>query len=367
METVWFILVAVMIAGYVLLDGFDLGAGAIHLLAARTDAERRAVLATIGPVWDGNEVWLLAGGGTLYFAFPGLYAAGFSGFYLALMIVLWLLILRGISIEFRNAIRNSLWGPFWDVIFSVSSALLAIFYGAALGNVVRGVPLNKDGFFFIPLWTNLRTGAAPGIIDWYTVLVGATALLVLVLHGALWVTYKTSGDLQRRSRNIASFVFWAVCAGVIAISGASFSVQPHIAASFAAHSWLWLFPLLATAGLFGMRLCMSARVDLWSFACSAVFILGLLTSAVFSLYPLVLPAVPDAAASLTIYNSAAPAYGLKIGIFWFIPGFALAVGYSLFVYRQFRGKVHSEEAPQQAAPVEAQQPAPGQPSHLATV
>lgn len=343
METVWFVLVAVMIAGYVLLDGFDLGAGAIHLFAARNDAERRTILATIGPVWDGNEVWLLAGGGTLYFAFPSLYAAGFSGFYLALMIVLWLLILRGISIEFRNHIRNSLWGPFWDVIFSGASALLAIFYGAALGNVVRGVPLNKDGFFFIPLWTDLRTGANPGIIDWYTVLTGVTALLVLVLHGSLWVTYKTAGDLQRRSRGIASIVFWVMCAGVLAISVASFAVQPHIAASFAEHSWLWLFPLLAVSGLFGMRVCMSAHVDLWSFACSAVFILGLLCSAVFSLYPMVLPAVPDAGASLTIYNSAAPAYGLKVGLMWFVPGFLLAIGYSVFVYRHFAGKVRVEE------------------------
>src|ERR1022692_2373121 len=135
METTWFSFVAVMIAIYVVLDGFDLGAGIVHLFVARTDAERRAVLASIGPVWDGNEVWLLAAGGTLYFAFPGLYASSFSGFYLALMIVLWLLILRGISIEFRSHVNSELWHSFWDVIFGGASLLLAIFYGAALGNV----------------------------------------------------------------------------------------------------------------------------------------------------------------------------------------------------------------------------------------
>src|SRR5690349_3220263 len=141
MPTVWFIIVAVMITAYVVLDGFDLGAGAIYLLVAKTPQERRAVLRSIGPVWDGNEVWLLAAGGTLYFAFPLLYASSFSGFYLPLMMVLWLLMLRAIGIEFRAHLENPVWRGFFDVIFSVSSILLAIFFGAALGNVVRGVPL----------------------------------------------------------------------------------------------------------------------------------------------------------------------------------------------------------------------------------
>lgn len=142
MEPVWFVLVAVMITAYVVLDGFDLGAGVLQLLIAGTEEERLTIIRTIGPVWDGNEVWLVAAGGTLYFAFPGLYAASFSGFYLPLMVVLWLLILRGISVEFRNHIDNEVWAPLWDCVFCVASALLAIFFGAALGNVVRGVPLD---------------------------------------------------------------------------------------------------------------------------------------------------------------------------------------------------------------------------------
>ena len=132
MPTLWFCLVAVMLAGYVILDGFDIGAGVIHLFVAKNDAERRSVLASIGPVWDGNEVWLLAAGGTLYFAFPGLYASGFSGFYLALMIVLWLLILRGISIEFRPYVDSPLWRPFWGTVFGLASAALALLFGVAL-------------------------------------------------------------------------------------------------------------------------------------------------------------------------------------------------------------------------------------------
>src|ERR1700738_4844101 len=195
MGTIWFCLVAFMITMYVLLDGFDLGAGAIHLLVAKTDEERRQVLASIGPVWDGNEVWLVAGGGTLYFAFPALYASGFSGFYLPLMIVLWLLILRGISIEFRNHIISRVWDPFWDFVFCASSLLLAIFFGAALSNVVRGVPLDASGYFFEPLWTDFRLEEQTGILDWCTILVGVLALAVLVMHGGLWVRMTTSGTV----------------------------------------------------------------------------------------------------------------------------------------------------------------------------
>src|ERR1700730_11024801 len=210
MGTLWFCLIAIMIAVYVLLDGFDIGAGAIHLFVAKTDQERRQVLASIGPVWDGNEVWLLAAGGTLYFAFPTLYASGFSGFYLPLMIVLWLLILRGTSIEFRNHIQSAVWDPFWDFLFCASSLLLAVFYGTALANVVRGVPLDASGYFFEPLWTNFQLSDETGILDWYTILVGVLALLVLVMHGSLRVQMKTSGAVNQRAARLAVGAWWSV-------------------------------------------------------------------------------------------------------------------------------------------------------------
>src|SRR5947207_7435426 len=161
MPTVWFIIVSVMIAAYVVLDGFDLGAGVIYLMAGRTRDDRRKILRSIGPVWDGNEVWLLAAGGTLYFAYPQLYASAFSGFYLPLMIVLWLLMLRGIGIELRSHVDNPLWWSAFDFVFTASSLLLAVFFGAAIGNVMRGVPLDKDGFFFEALWTDFRVGPQP--------------------------------------------------------------------------------------------------------------------------------------------------------------------------------------------------------------
>jgi len=342
MPTIWFCLVAIMIAGYVVLDGFDLGAGIIHLFVAKSDAERRAVLASIGPVWDGNEVWLLAAGGTLYFAFPSLYASGFSGFYLALMIVLWLLILRGISIEFRNHVRDGLWQAFWDVVFSGASSLLAIFFGAALGNVVRGVPIDGDGYFFLPLWTNLQPGDNAGIIDWYTILVGVTAFFALTLHGALWVALKTEGDLEARANRTARRAWLFLLPAVIATTAASFWVQPHLSAGFSERPWGAIFPVLAATGLLSIPWLVRRGAGLNAFLASGVFLVALLCSCVFGLYPDVLPSNVDPARSLTVANASAGEYGLRVGFFWFVPAFILALGYSAFVYRHFAGKVQTD-------------------------
>jgi len=339
MPTIWFCLVAVMLAGYVLLDGFDLGTGIVHLFVAKTDEERRSVLASIGPVWDGNEVWLLAAGGTLYFAFPSLYASSFSGFYLALMVVLWLLILRGISIEFRNHIQNDLWRALWDTVFAGSSALLAIFFGTALGNVVRGVPLDADGYFFLPLWTDMQPGGNVGIMDWYTLLIGFAAFVALTIHGALWVALKTSGEVSARAARIAKGAWILMLPLTLVITFTSFQVQPHLAESFSTYLWGAVFPLLATAGLLAIPTLLRKRAELPAFLSSAAFILGALCSAAFGLYPNVLPSNMDPARSLTVLNAAAPDYGLRIGFYWFFPALLLALGYSFFVYRHFAGKV----------------------------
>ena len=337
MPTIWFCIVAVMVAIYVVLDGFDLGAGILHLSIARTDSERRAVLASIGPVWDGNEVWLLAGGGTLYFAFPALYAAGFSGFYLPLMVVLWLLILRGISIEFRNHIENSVWCPFWDAVFCGASVLLAIFFGAALGNVVRGVPLDANGYFFLPFWTDFAMGPKAGILDWYTIVVAVAALVTLAEHGALWVAYRTEGPVEARARQIAARLWPGLLGVVIVITAVSFEVQPHLGESFRDRPWGFIFPLLAIAGLIVMKF----RDPLRAFLGSCAYIVGMLTSVVFGVYPLVLPSDSNPAYSLTIHNAAAPAYGLEIGLVWFTPGIILAAVYFTYTYRSFAGKIRT--------------------------
>src|SRR5438067_1648413 len=226
MGFIWFWLVAMMIVAYVVLDGFDLGVGILHPFLARTDEDKQLMLRPIGRVWDGNEVWLLAGGGTLYFAFPLLYASAFSGFYLALMIVLWLLIMRGLGVELRMHMEIGVWRAFFDGLFFISSLLLAIFYGAALANVIRGVPLGEDGYFFLPLWTNWRVGPTPGILDWYTVIGGVLALVALALHGALYLATKTENELQQRARAAARFLSIAVLVLTIVSLPASLTVRP---------------------------------------------------------------------------------------------------------------------------------------------
>jgi cytochrome bd ubiquinol oxidase subunit II len=338
METLWFAVVALMIAAYVVLDGFDLGAGALHLWLAKTSAERKAVLASIGPVWDGNEVCLLAAGGTLFFAFPGLYASSFSGFYLPLMMVLWLLILRGIAIEFRNHIVNPPWQAFWDTVFSGASILLAIFFGAALGNVVRGVPLDASGSFFLPLWTNFSPGRDPGILDWYTVLVAVAAVLLLAHHGALWIALKTEGALEEKAKRAAARIWWGVLVAAIAVTWASFGLQPHLADSFGTRPWGYIFPALAVAGLLLTRFWKGRA----AFGASCLLLAGMLASAAFGMYPYVLPSNADPALSLTIQNTAASRYGLGVGLIWFIPGITLAAIYFVYTYRSFAGKIPAE-------------------------
>jgi len=342
METVWFMIVAVMVAAYVVLDGFDLGAGVIYLAATKTVDERRRIMRAIGPVWDGNEVWLLAAGGTLYFAFPLLYASSFSGFYLPLMMVLWLLMLRGIGIELRSHMHNPVWVGFFDVIFSVSSILLCIFFGAALGNVVRGVPLRPDQYFFEPLWTNFRVGTDNGILDWYTVMTGVIALVTLTTHGSLYVAVKTEDELNGRARRVAQWL-WPVqllltVAGLIA----TVAIRPGVLDNYKHHAVGFAIPVLVFGALAVMMHGLIKRTDKMAFVASGVYIVGMLVGAAFGLYPVVLPASTDPALNLTIYNTAAGAHGLSVGLAWWSLGMIFALGYFFFLFRMFRGKVRLE-------------------------
>jgi cytochrome d ubiquinol oxidase subunit II len=330
------------IATYVVLDGFDLGAGAIYLVAAKTNDERRRVLRAIGPVWDGNEVWLIAAGGTLYFAFPQLYASSFSGFYLPLTIVLWLLILRAIGIEFRTHIENHVWQSFFDVIFSVSSILLAVFFGAALGNVVRGVPLDASGYFFEPLWTNFKLSSQVGILDWYTLLIGGMALVTLTAHGSYYIALKTDADLSRRARGFA-LICWPV-QFFLTVSAlvATYFIRPDIITNYANHKIGLLVPVVVVASLALMLWANPKGKEKLAFVASSMYIAFMLVGAAFALYPVVLSA-RDPQYDLTIYNTAAGSHGLSVGLAWWTLGAVLAVSYFVFVYRMFRGKVQLGE------------------------
>jgi len=339
MATIWFMIVAVMIAVYVLLDGFDLGAGTVHLFIASNDEERRTILRAIGPVWDGNEVWLLAAGGTLYFAFPLLYASSFSGFYLPLMMVLWLLMLRAIGIEFRTHVQDELWKGFFDVVFGLASILLAIFFGAALGNVVRGVPLQPDGYFFEPLWTNWRVGAQNGVLDWYTVICGVVALVTLTIHGSLYLVTKTEGQLNLKARKAVS-ILWPVQVLLTVFSLiVTAYVVPQALDNYSKWPIGYLVPVVVVGSLVYLYFAHSRSNEKGAFLASCAYIVGMLVGAVFALYPNVLPASTGAQYSLTIYNAAAGSHGLGVGFVWWTLGMILAAGYFVFIYRMFRGKV----------------------------
>jgi len=335
----WFLLVAVMIAAYVVFDGFDLGVGVLHLFIARTEEERSLLIRTIGPVWDGNEVWLLAGGGTLYFAFPLLYASGFSGFYLPLMIVLWLLILRGIGVELGMHLDTPVWRGLFNGSFGIASLLLTVFYGAALGNVIRGVPLQRDGYFFLPLWTNWRVGPQPGILDWYTVIAGIVALVALALHGAHYAALKTGGGLQLRARRTAAALWPALVVVTVVSLAATLSIRPSLLDNYQRMPVLDAIPALVALSLWGIW-SMGRRGNDWgAFLFSCSYLVGMLVGAAAAVYPNLLLSTTDPALNITIYNAHSGEHSLRIGLIWWSFGMALATGYFVFVYRMFRGKI----------------------------
>ncbi len=339
MEAVWFAIVSAMLGAYVALDGFDFGVGVLHRFVARTDEERRTALAAIGPVWDGNEVWLIAAGGVLFMAFPRTYSAAFSGFYMALMIVLWLLILRGVAIEFRAHHANPLWREFCDTVFSLASMLLAVVFGTSLGNLVRGVPMNQSGLLSMPLFTDFHPGREPGIFDWYTLLVGLFTLCVLAGHGALYLVWKTTGPVQTRSLTCALWTWLAVVPLWVGVTLATLRVQVEVFTNLIARPWSAVFVLLTFAGLGGVFYFMRQRRELAAFLSSTAYLVGLLAATMAGNYPFWLRSTIDASYGLTAANSASNRYGLLVGLAWWIVGMALATGYYVYLFRSIRGKV----------------------------
>jgi cytochrome d ubiquinol oxidase subunit II len=332
LNTAWFVLLAFMLAGYAVLDGFDLGIGAIHLALGRDRAERARLIDSIGPVWNGNEVWLLGAGGALVAAFPTLYASSFSGFYLPLMLVLWLLLLRGLGIEFRHQIHHALWEDFWDVVFSFASVLLALLFGVALGNVLRGVPFEANGEF---------RGTFTVLLNGFSILGGLLGVATLAMHGACWAALKTDGALQARARRLASALWWVSAALLAAMVAASFAVRPEFTRNFTAHLWLLIVPVLTLAALIGTRM-FAGRDDSRAFLCSSGYIAGILASIAAGLYPVLLPAAPGSAApGLDIYNAAAPRSSLLYAFVIYLVGLAIVSIYLVNIYRVWRGKVRS--------------------------
>jgi cytochrome d ubiquinol oxidase subunit II len=283
-------------------------------------------------------VWLIAAGGTLYFAFPLAYASSFSGFYLPLIMVLWLLILRGLGIEFRHQVHDPLWTRFWDAAFSLASILLTVFFGVALGNIIRGVPLNQEGYFFTPLWTSFTVVPDAGVLDWFTVLFGLISFFTLSVHGAAFLSTKTTGDVSERARAAIGYGWWGSLLCSVAGIIAAWSIRPELIRNFADEPWGFVFPLAGLLGIAGIRHYNNQGKDSRTFLASTIFILGMLGGTAFSLYPTLLHASTDPAFSLTIERAAAQNYGLTVGLVWWILGMALAIGYFVYLYRSFKGK-----------------------------
>jgi len=329
MNIVWFWTLAVMLTAYAVLDGYDLGAGAVHLWLAKGNEERRIVLNAIGPVWNGNEVWLIAAGGMMVVSFPRVYASGFSGFYLALMVVLWLLILRGVSIEFRGQVDHELWRAFWDAGFCIGSLLIALLLGVALGNVLHGLPITSDGYF---------QGTFTLLLNPYSILTGLLSLAILAWHGSNYLRVKTEGNLLERARRWSARLWWMVLILVIAATAATLAVSATMERNFRLYPFALVFPLLTLAGLIAGFFCRHSH-DHGAFRSSTAVIAGLLTSAAVTVYPNLLTSTLNPSYSLTIYNASSSAQALRASFVANIVGMIGVIVYSIYVHRTFAGKV----------------------------
>jgi cytochrome d ubiquinol oxidase subunit II len=333
LQTAWFLLVGVLLVGYAVLDGFDLGVGALHLVLAKDDRDRRVLLNAVGPVWDGNEVWLLTAGGALFAAFPPVYATVFSGLYLALMLLLAALILRAVALEFRSKEEWPAWRRFWDGAFAVGSVLPAVLFGVAMGNVLRGLPLDAEGEF---------AGTFVSLLNPFALLVGLLALAMVVMQGAAWLHLKTEGGLRERARSAGLMAWWAFVVLWLAATAASAATAPRLWAAYGS-LLAWIAPVALAASLLAFRAALARGRAGLAFAFSSVAIAALLGIVGQSLYPYLLPPLGTGAGGLSIYDSASSPLTLKTMLAIALVGMPLVIGYTIFIYRRFRGPVVLDE------------------------
>jgi len=333
LNTVWFVLVGILFTGYAILDGFDLGVGSLHLLA-KTDRERRLMLNSIGPVWDGNEVWLVTGGGALFAAFPEAYATAFSGFYMAMMLLLVGLIFRAVAIEFRSKQPMAWWRKLWDISFSVSSMLSGLLIGVALGNLALGVPLDKHYEFAGSFW---------GLLHPYALLVGITGLALFAMHGAIYIVMKTEGEFQDRARTWVNPTILAFLTCYAITTLVTLFFVPQMLDNLWAAPAMFAFPVLSLLVILNIpREIHRGRLFL-AFLSSCLAMAGLLATFGAGVYPNLIVSNPDAANSLTIYNAASSDKTLGIMLLIAILGIPIVIAYTISIYWVFRGKVKLDE------------------------
>lgn len=332
-NTVWFFLVGLLLTGYAVLDGFDLGVGTLHL-TTKTDEDRRKVINSIGPLWDGNEVWLVTGGGALFAAFPEAYATAFSGFYLALFLLLMGLIFRAVALEFRGKKPMQWWKRLWDTLFSVASTVSAVLMGVALGNIVLGIPLNRSHDF---------TGTFFSLLNPYALIVGITVLTLFMMHGALFLLVKNEGYLYARFRNYTPKLIITFYLMLIVATLATFLIVPHLLDNLIAFPVLFIIPLIAFLAAGYIFAAHKKGKDFKALVSSAVTIASLFLTLGIGLYPNLIISRPEAANSLNIYNAASSEKTLYIMLLIAGIGMPLVIGYTTFVYRTFKGKVKLDD------------------------
>lgn len=335
MTDVWFLVVCLLLTAYVALDGFDFGAGAIHRIIARDDRARREVISAIGPFWDGNEVFLLAAGGALFVAFSRVLAVALSGLYLAVILVLWAILLRGVSLEFRSHLRDPLWRSFWDLVFQASSALLAVLLGVALGAVLRGFPLEEDGYFSLELFSLESPTRGLGVIDGYTLSTGVFALLLLAQHGGRFVAMRAPGEVGDEASAIAQRLSVPVVIAWLLVTALSYRYAHGAVATFASRPWAWPLVLLALGGLAVAWLKAKKGARTAAFLASCAVVVSLLGVAAASMYPVLLRSTTTAL-PLSTANASNAERSLLIGLRWWIIAFVLMVGYFVNLFRIHR-------------------------------
>lgn len=329
LNTIWFILIGVLLSGYAILDGFDLGVGTLHLLI-KNDNDRRVMINSIGPVWDGNEVWLVTGGGALFAAFPQVYATVFSGFYTAIFLLLFSLIFRAIAIEFRSKQPMKWWRQTWDVSFSVSSILIAFLMGVALGNIITGIPLDADKEF---------AGSFLSLIKPYTVLVGITTVALFMMHGSIYVVMKTEGELQNKIRSWVNntIIFFVIC--YVTTTMYTLIYYPHMVQHFKDAPILFSVAVLNMLAIANIPREIFHGREFRAFLSSCASIASLLALFAIGLFPNIVLSDPNPANSLTIYNAASSQKTLGIMLTIAILGIPFVLAYTISIYWIFRGKV----------------------------
>jgi len=329
LNTIWFILIGVLLAGYGVLDGFDLGVGSLHLLT-KSDLDRRLLLNSIGPVWDGNEVWLVTGGGALFAAFPDVYATAFSGFYIPFMLLLFMLIFRAVSIEVRSKSEGKRWRANWDRAFSVSSFVISLLIGVAIGNVILGVPVDENKEFY---------GNFIDMLNPYALLVGLTTVAAFMMHGAIYLVMKTEGELQKQVKGWVNntIIFFVIT--YVTATMATLIYIPHMVQPFRDHPVFFMLAVLNMLAIANIPREVNRGKEFFAFLSSSAAILSLMVLFAVGLFPNFLISSIDPGYSLTIYNAASSQKTLGIMLTMAVIGIPFVLAYTISIYWVFRGKV----------------------------